>query len=164
MRARTSHSTLGSCDSRSGRGVSVRREVSTGIERGGRGCEGVETPGVAGGVKAGEMIEGGGLCRSWFAPWSSVCSCAGDVWKSKSSFAAVPICGEKWGGNAVMVDVRAEMIQKNGTAVTGNRSALPGELDRDRGRVRDRNRNRSKRSSGGERLNDIAEPAAARES
>ena len=31
------------------------------MERGGRGCEGVEVPGVAGGVKAGEMKDGGGL-------------------------------------------------------------------------------------------------------
>jgi hypothetical protein len=33
--------------------------VSTGIERGGRGCEGVDVPGVAGGVNAGLIIDGG---------------------------------------------------------------------------------------------------------
>jgi len=32
------------------------------MERGGRGCDGVDVPGVAGGVKAGEIIEAGG---SW---------------------------------------------------------------------------------------------------
>lgn len=32
--------------------------VSTTVVCGGRGCDGVESPGVAGGVKAGEMIEG----------------------------------------------------------------------------------------------------------
>lgn len=42
--------------------------MSTGVERGGRGCEGVEMPGVAGGVKAGEIREGGGLgCVSCIA-------------------------------------------------------------------------------------------------
>ena len=61
MRARTSHSTTGSFSSSSGLGESVDLEVSTGIERGGRrGCDGVVNPGVAGGVNAGEIIEGGG--------------------------------------------------------------------------------------------------------
>lgn len=37
-------------------------DVSTGMERGGRGCEGVHVPGVAGGVNAGLMMDGGGRC------------------------------------------------------------------------------------------------------
>lgn len=62
IRARTSQSTCGSCLRSSGRGVWVAVDVSTGIERGGRGCEGVHVPGVAGGVKAGLMMDGGGWC------------------------------------------------------------------------------------------------------
>ena len=61
MRARTSHSTTGSSSRSSGRGEFVDKDVSTGMERGGRrGCDGVVKPGVAGGVNAGEMMEGGG--------------------------------------------------------------------------------------------------------
>lgn len=61
MRARTSHSTIGSSSRSSGLGESVDKDVSTGMERGGRrGCDGVVKPGVAGGVNAGEMMEGGG--------------------------------------------------------------------------------------------------------
>ena len=55
---RTSHSTTGSVGRRFGPRESVA-EVSTGMERGGRGREGVEKPGVAGGVKAGEIRDGG---------------------------------------------------------------------------------------------------------
>jgi hypothetical protein len=106
IRARTSHSTLGSCGSRSGRGVSVRTEVSTGMERGGRGCEGVAPPGVAGGVKAGDIIEGGGLwcASSSFATRSGVSDFSCDVWKSKPSRPALERCGEKCGGKAVMME------------------------------------------------------------
>ena len=77
--------------------------MSTGMERGGRGCEGVDMPGVAGGVKAGEMIEGGGRVRASLASSSdvSMLSAAG-VWKSKPSRAALERWGEKCGGNAVM--------------------------------------------------------------
>ena len=95
MRARTSHSTTGSFGNSSGRGVSLRIEVSTGIERGGRGCEGVEFPGVAGGVKAGDIIEGGGL---WCSPLFATCACfsalGAEVWKSKPCRAALEMCGE----------------------------------------------------------------------
>lgn len=114
MRARTSHSTIGSFGNRSGRGVSVRNEVSTGMERGGRGCEGVATPGVAGGVKAGDMIEGGGWLRA------SSASCAGvDVlraggWKSKPSLAALERWGEKCGGNSVMTTKNVPNKEKEG--------------------------------------------------
>jgi hypothetical protein len=96
IRARTSQSTNGSSGKSSGRGVSLRTEVSTGIERGGRGCEGVEFPGVAGGVKAGDMIEGGGLWCSPFAcvpcPWLSPLGT--EVWKSKPCLEALEMCGE----------------------------------------------------------------------
>lgn len=52
---------MGNFSRSSGLGESVDKEVSTGTERGGRrGCDGVIKPGVAGGVKAGEMMEGGG--------------------------------------------------------------------------------------------------------
>ena len=57
--ARTSQSTSGSFWSNSARGVTASTDVSTGIERGGRGCEGVEVPGVAGGVNSGLIIDGG---------------------------------------------------------------------------------------------------------
>ena len=98
MRARTSHSTTGSFGNSSGRGVSLRIEVSTGIERGGRGCEGVEFPGVAGGVKAGDIIEGGGLWCFAFMFAFATCSCFStvgvEVWKSKPCRAALEMCGE----------------------------------------------------------------------
>lgn len=75
-------------------------DESTGIERGGRGCDGVCVPGVAGGVKAGEMIEGAGswwglssplLCMLWLFPSCSGCE------KSKPSKREG--CGECSGGN-----------------------------------------------------------------
>lgn len=85
----------------------VRTEVSTGMERGGRGCEGVAPPGVAGGVKAGDIIEGGGLrCASLFATRSGVSGSSCDVWKSKPFRPALERCGEKCGGKADMMERR----------------------------------------------------------
>jgi hypothetical protein len=107
MRARTSHATRGSSSSSSGRGESLVREVSTGMERGGRrGCDGVVKPGVAGGVNAGEIIEGGGLeVRRWEAAvlggLCAVPSCAAlsDVWKSKPCRLGLCGCGVYSGGS-----------------------------------------------------------------
>lgn len=84
--------------------------MSTGIERGGRGCEGVDMPGVAGGVKAGDIIEGSDPFRACFASGSDsgVSMLSAGVWKSKSSCAAVERWGEKCGGNAVMAVVELQ--------------------------------------------------------
>jgi len=59
-------------------------------------------PGVAGGVKAGDIIEGRDPFRTCFASGSGVSMLSAGVWKSKSSCAAVERWGEKCGGNAVM--------------------------------------------------------------
>jgi hypothetical protein len=106
MRARTSHSTMGSFSSSSGLGESVDKEVSTGMERGGaRGCDGVEKPGVAGGVNAGEMMEGGGgsdlRCCDALGPRLSIVSsptASSGVWRSKAFCPGLCGCGVYSGG------------------------------------------------------------------
>lgn len=87
IRARTSQATSGSFSNSSGRSVREAVEVSTGMERGGRGWEGVEVPGVAGGVKAGLIIDGRGSCDAFdalfriaFFPISS-----SELWSSNGS-------------------------------------------------------------------------------
>jgi hypothetical protein len=57
--------------------------VSTGIERGGRGFEGVEVPGVAGGVKAGLIIDAGG---AWLRVLFATLLCIACLPKSSSEF------------------------------------------------------------------------------
>lgn len=119
MRARTSHSTIGSFSSSSGLGESMDREVSTGIERGGRrGCDGVETPGVAGGVKAGDIIDGGGSdprCCDILGPGSCTMSsptALSGVWKSKPLRLGLCGCGVYSGGRPGDVwDGRSGMLR-----------------------------------------------------
>jgi hypothetical protein len=63
-------------------------EVSTGIERGGRGFDGVDVPGVAGGVKAGLIIEGGGAWCEAFAALFRIAlfpRSSSELWSSKGS-------------------------------------------------------------------------------
>lgn len=81
--------------------------MSTGMERGGRrGWEGVEEPGVAGGVKAGEMMEGGGSePRCCDARGPGLCAVSSptalsEVWKSKPCRLGLCGCGVYSGGSA----------------------------------------------------------------
>jgi hypothetical protein len=87
------------------------------MERGGRrGCDGVVKPGVAGGVNAGEMIEGGGLevrrCEAAVPvleglcavpvpvpSWAALALSLSEVWKSKPCRLGLCGCGVYSGGS-----------------------------------------------------------------
>jgi hypothetical protein len=100
MRARTSQSTTGSSGSNSGLGVLGAVDVSTAIERGGRACEGVRLPGVAGGVKAGLIMEGGGPCEcAWFVALLCIACLSSSAPVEKSKPSRLEGWGEWSGGN-----------------------------------------------------------------
>lgn len=123
---------MGSCFRRSGLGESVRVEVSTGMDRGGRGCEGVAFPGVAGGVKAGEMIELGSCWRA-ATRWSPGSDGGADVVKN-SLRPGLEGCGEysggrpgeAWEGRAGMTCVYIYVVAELEWAMGGKEQATRG--------------------------------------
>jgi hypothetical protein len=122
IRARTSHSTSGSFGSKPGRGVLDATDVSTGIERGGRGCEGVEVPGVAGGVKAGLIIDAGGSrwCVALAALLRIACLSRSSSEFGSSNGSWRPGCGLYRGGKpGEACEGSADMAARGGNLVEG---------------------------------------------